>query len=133
LELSADIETVDQDAVAYGGMARVDGIPVIQLENCVGPMAPVADFDDPTALRMRFALLNGPGATPGAFAGVPLIALERTDGEPGQCARATLHVPAVAEFFGDHFSSQASLSGHPAYGQESGIGGSAGVRAFAPH
>jgi 3-hydroxyacyl-[acyl-carrier-protein] dehydratase len=103
LELSADIETVDQDAVAYGGMARADGVPVIRLEHCVGPMAPGADFDDPTALRARFTLLCGAGAAPGAFPGMPSIALERTGGVTGQTARATLQVPAAAEFFGDHF------------------------------
>jgi 3-hydroxyacyl-[acyl-carrier-protein] dehydratase len=103
LELSADLETVDQDAVAYGGMARADGVPVIRLENCVGPMAPEAEFDDPDALRARFTLLCSTGAAPGAFAGVPSIALERTGGEAGQSAQATLQVPAAAEFFGDHF------------------------------
>jgi 3-hydroxyacyl-[acyl-carrier-protein] dehydratase len=54
-------------------------------------------------LRARFALLCGVGAVPGAFPGVPSIALEPTGGEAGQRARATLQVPAAAEFFGDHF------------------------------
>jgi 3-hydroxyacyl-[acyl-carrier-protein] dehydratase len=103
LELSAEIGTVDQEAVAYGGMARVDGVPVIRLENCVGPMASGAEFDDPNALRERFTLLCGAGAAPGAFAGVLAIPLERTSGESGQSARAKLQVPASADFFGDHF------------------------------
>lgn len=103
LELSADIETVDLEAVAYGGMAQADGVPVIRLENCVGPMAPGAEFDDANALRERFALLCGPGATSCTFPGVPVIALERTGGEGGRSARANLQVPAIADFFGDHF------------------------------
>lgn len=103
LELAADLETVDEEAVAYGGTAQVDGLPVIRLENCVGPMAPGDEFDDPQALRDRFAVLCGNGATPGGFGGVPAISLERTGGEPGQSARAIIQVPGSAPFFGDHF------------------------------
>ena len=103
LDLAADLETVDEGAVAYGGTAQVDGLSVIRLENCVGPMAPGGEFDDPQALRDRFAVLCGDGAAPGGFGGVPAIALERTGGEPGQSVRATLEVPTSALFFGDHF------------------------------
>src|SRR6266478_8669227 len=41
LQLSADLETIDEEAVAYSGLASVDGIPVVRLHNCVGPMVPV--------------------------------------------------------------------------------------------
>ena len=103
LELSAEIETAEMDAVGYGGAASVDGKPVITLENCVGPMMPLEEFDDPQVLRERFTVLQNPGATPGAFGGVPTITCIRTDGEAGQSARATLQVPADAPFFSDHF------------------------------
>ena len=103
LELAADLETADREAVAYGGTAHVDGKLVIRLEHCVGPMVPLEDFDDPQALRDRFALLCGEGATPGAFAGVPLLVLERTGGEKGTSVRATLQVPTEAAIFADHF------------------------------
>jgi 3-hydroxymyristoyl/3-hydroxydecanoyl-(acyl carrier protein) dehydratase len=103
LELAAELETADREAVAYGGTAHVDGVPVIRLEHCVGPMVPLEDFDDPQALRDRFALLCGEGATPGAFAGIPLLVLERAGGEKGTSVRATLQVPAEASIFADHF------------------------------
>lgn len=103
LDLSAELQSVDEDAVAYGGNARVDGKVVIELENCVGPMVPVADFDDPAALEQRFQLLCGEGATPGMFTGVPSFGLEHTNGKPGQNASAVLKVPASAPLFGDHF------------------------------
>jgi hypothetical protein len=41
LELSAELESVDTEAVAYRGEASADGIPVVRLHNCVGPMLPV--------------------------------------------------------------------------------------------
>lgn len=103
LELAAELETADREAVAYGGTAHVDGVLVIRLEHCVGPMVPLEDFDDPQALRDRFALLCGEGATPGAFAGIPPLALERTGGDKGTSVRATLQVPAEAAIFADHF------------------------------
>jgi 3-hydroxymyristoyl/3-hydroxydecanoyl-(acyl carrier protein) dehydratase len=103
LELAADLETVDREAVAYGGTARADGVPVIRLQHCVGPMVPLDDFDDPLALRDRFAVLCDAGATPGGFTGLPSMSLNATSREPGRCVRATLQVPASAPLFADHF------------------------------
>jgi 3-hydroxymyristoyl/3-hydroxydecanoyl-(acyl carrier protein) dehydratase len=103
LELTADLESVDTEAVSYGGTAHADGKPVIRLQHCVGPMMPIEDFDDPQLLRNRFALLQREGAVPGAFGGVPHFPLEHLHGEAGKSLRATLHVPTSAPFFGDHF------------------------------
>lgn len=103
IELAANLESVDDEAIGYCGSARVDGKEILRLEHCVGPMMPVADFDDPQLLRARHALLCGAGATPGVFGGVPTMALTRTAGESGQMARATLQVPATAPLFADHF------------------------------
>lgn len=103
LELSAQLESVDAEAAAYSAAVSVNGSPVLRLHDCVGPMLPVEDFDDPQALRDRFAQISGGGATPGAFGPLPAMALENLNGEPGQTARATLQVPAEASFFADHF------------------------------
>lgn len=103
LELAAEIESVEEDAVAYNGMASVNGSPVIRLHNCVGPMLPVEEFDDPQALRDRYSLLCGSGAAPGAFDGIPALTLDNLTREPGKSARATLQVPTEAPFFSDHF------------------------------
>jgi 3-hydroxymyristoyl/3-hydroxydecanoyl-(acyl carrier protein) dehydratase len=103
LELSADIESIEEDALAYHGTAQSDGVTLIRLRDCVGPMVGVTDFDDPQLLRQRFAQLCDSGAEPGAFGGVPTIELKRQTGEPGQRARATLRVPDSAPLFGDHF------------------------------
>jgi 3-hydroxymyristoyl/3-hydroxydecanoyl-(acyl carrier protein) dehydratase len=103
LELAAELESVDPEAVGYSGTAHVNGVPVLRLQHSVGPMMPVEEFDDPQALRERFVLLQGAGATPGAFRGVPPFVLERTGGEAGRSSNAILHVPASAPFFADHF------------------------------
>jgi 3-hydroxymyristoyl/3-hydroxydecanoyl-(acyl carrier protein) dehydratase len=103
LELVAELDTVEADAAAYGGSVLVDGILAIRLTHCVGPMLPVEDFDDPSALRARYGVLCNGGATPGGFGGLPAFPLERTGGEAGQRVAATLHVPTQADFFADHF------------------------------
>ena len=100
LELAVEIESCDDEAVAYAGSASVDGRLLIELVDCLGPMLPVADFDAPEALVARLALLRGEGAAPGRFGGIEPIRVEPIAGERGA---ATLHVPASAPFFADHF------------------------------
>ena len=103
LELAAEIESVDVDAIAYGGTASVNGLPVLRLHHCVGPMLPVEDFDDPQQLRDHYALLCGAGGVPVAFGGVPDLNYEPISSEPGNAIRADLQVPMAAPFFHDHF------------------------------
>lgn len=103
LRLAADIESLDDEAVAYRGAATVDDTLIVRLEECVGPMIPVANLDDPAALRERFAVLCGPGAAAGAFPGLPPLELRWAEGEPGVWARALFQVPVSAPLFADHF------------------------------
>ncbi|TMG83318.1 MAG: hypothetical protein E6H78_12590 [Betaproteobacteria bacterium] len=103
LELAVEIETCDDEAVAYGGAAYVDGVQMIELKHCLGPMLPVQEFDAPEALRERFSLLCAEGAPGGRFRGVATPLLDALEGEPGRSARAMLRVPSAAPFFADHF------------------------------
>ena len=100
LELAVEIESCDDEAVAYAGSAHVDGRLVIELVDCLGPMLPVADFDDPQAMATRLDVLRGAGAAPGRFGGVEPSRTEPIADEPGA---AWLQVPAAAPFFADHF------------------------------
>src|SRR5580765_2898856 len=103
LELAANLESVDTESVVYNGTAHADGRLVVRLLDCLGPMVPLADLDDPQALASRFEVLCGPGAAPGGFRGLPPLPLERTAGETAREARATFQVPPSAPFFADHF------------------------------
>ncbi len=103
LDLTVDVESCDEHAVAYAGRARVNGADVIELVDCLGPMLPVEEFDSPEELVARFDLLRGDGASPGRFHGVVAPRVTRTAGTPGIAASATLFVPGTAPFFGDHF------------------------------
>ncbi len=103
LELAVALDSCDDDAVAYSGRARVDGATVIELQDCLGPMLDIEQFDSKAVLRDRFALLCGAGAEPGRFQGVTTPELMVTTELPGQAVRATLVVPSEASFFADHF------------------------------
>lgn len=103
LELTVDIESCDEHAVAYAGRARVGDVEAIELIGCLGPMLPVEEFDSPVELAARFELLRGAGATAGAFHGVVAPRVVRTAGVPGVSGSALLYVPESAPFFGDHF------------------------------
>jgi 3-hydroxymyristoyl/3-hydroxydecanoyl-(acyl carrier protein) dehydratase len=103
LELAVEIEDCDDNMVAYGGSALVEGRQVIELKHCLGPMLPVEDFDAPDALRERLSLLRDRGAPRGRFPGVDVpetVVIERV---PGKSLRANLNVPREAPFFADHF------------------------------
>jgi 3-hydroxymyristoyl/3-hydroxydecanoyl-(acyl carrier protein) dehydratase len=106
-DLAVEIEDCDDDAVAYRGWAEVDGRRMITLNDCLGPMLPVEDFDAPEAMRQRFELLCGEGARPGRFRGVAVPEVEIHGGVPGKSIAATLHVPLSAPFFADHFPRRA--------------------------
>ena len=98
-----EIESCDDDAVAYSGWADVGGARAIELIHCLGPMLPVEDFDSPDEMRRHFALLRGRGSPSGRFGGVDAPRVEVIEHAFGHFARARLHVPERARFFADHF------------------------------
>ena len=107
LELGVEIESCDDEAVAYAGWAKRGDELVVELADCLGPMLPVAEFDSPAVLAERFELLRGRGAEPGRFRGVAAPDVVPGDHVPGESLLATLHVPAAAPFFADHFPRRA--------------------------
>jgi len=111
LDLTVDLESVDTDSVVYSGVGYADGAPVIRLKDCVGPMVPLGEYDDPEAVRNRFKLVCSSGVSPGAFRGIPDFALERLSGEIGRALQAELIVPESAPFFADHFPRRAMFPG----------------------
>lgn len=104
LEMEAELETVETDAVGYGGVAKIRGQPILRLEHCVGPMLDVEQFDDPGGLRDRFALLRGPGAPANRFQGLPPLKPQFAPStNPEKSLTGQFVVPTNAGFFADHF------------------------------
>jgi 3-hydroxymyristoyl/3-hydroxydecanoyl-(acyl carrier protein) dehydratase len=103
LELAAELESVDIETVGYSGIAMADGVPVIRLSDCVGPMVPLEDFDDPRSVREHCNRLRADGAVPNRFRGLPALTLEAKECVTAELALARLRVPSAASFFADHF------------------------------
>ena len=103
LDLAVEIESTDDEAVAYHGWADVDGMRALELIDCLGPMLPTEEFDAPAALRERLGLLRTDGAPAGRFHGIDRFRVEPAALVPGKSAAATLCVPESAPFFRDHF------------------------------
>lgn len=103
LRLEANLAKADEEAVEYDGVAFVDGEPVVRLHDCLGPMVPMADFDDPGAVAARYGLLSGDGAETGIFPGVPEFSFEWKEKVAGETGEAEFVIPDSAPFFGDHF------------------------------
>ena len=103
LELEANLVRADEEAVGYSGVARVNGDEVVRLHDCLGPMVPMEDFDDPAAVSARYDLLRGEGAEAGVFPGVPSFAYEAGELVAGESATGTFQIPEGAAFFQDHF------------------------------
>lgn len=103
LELEATLVKADEEAVGYDGFAMVNGEVVVRLHDCLGPMVPMADFDDPAAVSARYDRLSGEGAEAGIFPGVPAFTFEPGELVAGESATGAFAIPEAAPFFGDHF------------------------------
>jgi len=103
LDLEVGVERCDEEAVAYGGAASVNGAPILTLKDCVGPMLPMDEFDAPAAVRADFEVLRGAGAPEGRFKGLSPRDVAVIERVPGERLRAELRVPEAAPFFADHF------------------------------
>jgi len=109
LHLEATLVKADEEAVGYDGVASVDGEPVVSLRDCLGPMLPMEDFDDPEAVRARYGkLLAGGDADAGSFegggfAGLPEFSWEVSEREEGRRLAAGFRVPEEGRFYADHF------------------------------
>jgi 3-hydroxymyristoyl/3-hydroxydecanoyl-(acyl carrier protein) dehydratase len=104
LEIEVRVERCDEQAVVYAGSAELDGAPASSMRRCVGPMLPMEDFDDPSAVRQRFERLLGAGVPvveiPDPW---PTLRLQPHAAREPRAARAELIVPVAAPFFDDHF------------------------------
>jgi 3-hydroxymyristoyl/3-hydroxydecanoyl-(acyl carrier protein) dehydratase len=103
LDTEIRIDSCEDDAVAYQGWCRIGGTTVLEIHDCIGPMLPLHEFDDPQAMRAFYDELRTTGAQPDRFPGVDVVPLVPLARETGRSSRARLDVPVDAPFFADHF------------------------------
>ena len=118
LELAAEIETAEMDAVAYGGTAHADGKPVVALEHCVGPMMPLEEFDDPEAVSGTFHVFVRYRRSPRRLRGRSRARAGARRGRARAAARDAACAGGSAVFRGP-FSAPPRFSGHAAHAHES--------------
>ena len=103
VQLAAKLERIDSRAVLYSATATCGGQQIASLSRCVGPLLPLALFDDPEVVRARLAQLRAGGGPPRRelLASWPALTpiAAAADGE----RQATLRVPLDAPYFADHF------------------------------
>jgi 3-hydroxymyristoyl/3-hydroxydecanoyl-(acyl carrier protein) dehydratase len=103
LDLAVDIESCNEETVAYGGEASVGGKKAIQLVDCLAPMLPVEEFGLPPSIGGALETHPRRRRAVRAIQGVASPTVVRTAGERGVSAAGVLSVPDSAPFFGDHF------------------------------
>lgn len=108
--LDTTIDSVTDDAVFYHAVASVDGTEVLRLENTLGPLLPMEQFNDPEELRERLARIHRPGTPteapqPDGNPAVPFDVSfdEILSLESGKEATAVRQVSGREAFFADHF------------------------------
>jgi 3-hydroxymyristoyl/3-hydroxydecanoyl-(acyl carrier protein) dehydratase len=108
--LDTTIDSLTDDAVFYHAIASVDGAEVLRLENTLGPLLPMEEFNDPEELRERFARIYCPGA-PAETSRIDRDPAVRFDVsfdeilslESGKEATAVRRVSGREAFLADHF------------------------------
>ncbi len=103
LDLEATLVKADLEAVGYRGSARVGDRVVVELIDALGPMVPMEEFDDPTAVRERYDRILHGEADRFSFRDVPRVDVGELVETDTQEMTGVLHVPSEASFFDDHF------------------------------
>jgi len=112
VELEVEAGTCDSDAIEYRGSAATGGKRIVELSQCIGPMLPMEEFDDPARVAKRFkALRSGEGkrdVTSELFGPMPIEPIETK--ERG-VAHAILEAPRSSLVYGEHFPRKPILPG----------------------
>ncbi len=108
--LDTTIDSLTDDAVFYHAVATVEGTEILRLENALGPLLPMEQFNDPEEARNRFSRIYRPGAPIGpephegeSPSGFDVSFDEVLDLKTGKEATAVRKVTGHEAFLADHF------------------------------
>lgn len=118
LLLESFIDCLDEAAVQYHSVARINDDIVFTVEGALGPLLPMANFIDDTVVRQQFEEINRPGDW-SALSFSPTVPLENTpvfsptgaamtfdrivSCSPGVAMIAEKRISRSASYFADHF------------------------------
>lgn len=118
LALESFIERLDDTAVQYHSVARINNEIIFTVDGALGPLLPMAEFIDEQTIRAQFLEINRPGEWPlnDVFAiegksitteispRIPKLTFDRIiNSEPGVALVAEKRITAAAPYFPDHF------------------------------
>ena len=124
LLLESFIDCLDETAVQYHSVARVDDEVVFTIDGALGPLLPMEDFIDPTVVRRQFTEIDRPGEWPLAITPIgdgsteiettsnrvsPMLFDRILSSEPGVKLCAEKRVTRAAPYFPDHFPNKPVL------------------------
>jgi 3-hydroxymyristoyl/3-hydroxydecanoyl-(acyl carrier protein) dehydratase len=126
LLLDAVIETLDDQAVQYYGVAHVGKEVIFTIDGAIGPLLPMATFIEEQEVRRQFAEINRPGEwlpdeitegktklpllTKLVMPTPPSMFFDRIlSSEPGLSLSAEKHISRTAPYFADHFPNKPVL------------------------
>ncbi|MDP3562832.1 MAG: hydroxymyristoyl-ACP dehydratase [Legionellaceae bacterium] len=124
LLLESYIDSLDDAAVQYHSVARVDDEVVFTIDGALGPLLPMNDFIDTSLVKRQFAEINRPGEwsnvaftgeynvlleTPTPKSVVPLLFDRIIESQSGVLLRAAKRITRGAPYFPDHFPNKPVL------------------------
>lgn len=104
VDLEVEITSFRHGAISYRGIATVSGEPVLSLERAVGPLLPMAEFDDAARMKDILGQLRRRG-----LPARPLVSAEdyrpeiRIEDHTDASLSAVLEVPEASAIYVDHF------------------------------
>ena len=115
LQLQTTIDSVSEESVVYHAVATVRGSKILTLENALGPLLPMEQFNDPDQVREQFRSISRHDAPPSPpleaspvtahdLAAAPDYSFDRVvSREPGKEIVALKNIDGTARYFADHF------------------------------
>ena len=123
LFLESQIDSLDDVAVQYHSVARIEDEIVFTIDGALGPLLPMAHFIEQDEVRRQFAEINRPGtpsiALPSSIEYLPSEGLSLKaqcpsfdvilTSEPGVQLSAIKRISRAAPYFADHFPNKPVL------------------------
>lgn len=107
VQLASYIDDLDDEAVQYHSVARVDDEVIFTIEGALGPLLPMGDFIAEDDVRRQFFDLHGEKENRTQVSEAtrisPLIFDAMIASEPGAQLSAIKHIHPDAPYFSDHF------------------------------
>ena len=108
VEIEVRVTSLRHQAISYQGNARSQGEVCLTLQRAIGPLLPIAEFDDKVRIENLYEQLCGPGiptrapVLPGDYE--PVITRESVSASEG--FTASFRLPSESVIYADHFPRQ---------------------------